>query len=77
MEVHLSDENGPKRSGQASHPDMRCVVEARLEGRQPIAATDQTATIDQAVQGATDKLARMIDSALGRTAQGGRASRHA
>jgi hypothetical protein len=31
VEVHLSDENGDKR-GQN---DKRCVMEARLEGRQP------------------------------------------
>ncbi len=33
MEVHRSDENGSK-SGQN---DKRCVTEARLEGRQPVA----------------------------------------
>ena len=77
VEVHLSDQNGPLRDGQATQPDKRCVMEARLEGRQPIAATDQAATLDQAVRGAADKLARMIDSALGRTAQGDRNSRHA
>lgn len=64
VEVHLSDQNGDK-SGQQ---DKRCVMEARLEGRQPIAATDEAATLDQAVRGAADKLARLIDSQLGRAA---------
>lgn len=62
VEVHLSDENGDK-SGQN---DKRCLMEARLEGRQPIAVTDEAATVDQAVDGASDKLARLIESTLGR-----------
>ena len=46
VEVHLSDENGDK-DGQN---DMRCMMEARLEGRQPIAVTHQAATLDEAVE---------------------------
>ena len=42
------------------------MMEARLEGRQPIAVTHQAATLDQAVDGAADKLARLIESTLGR-----------
>ena len=62
VEVHLSDENSSK-SGQN---DKRCMMEARLEGRQPIAVTHQAATLDEAVDGAADKLARLIESTLGR-----------
>lgn len=62
LEVHLSDQNGAK-SGQR---DKRCVMEARLEGRQPIAASDYAETLGQAVRGAADKLARLIDTQLGR-----------
>jgi ribosome-associated translation inhibitor RaiA len=61
IEVHLSDENGDK-NGQY---DKRCMMEARLEGRQPIAVTHQAATLDQAVDGAADKLTRLIESTLG------------
>ena len=63
VEVHLSDENSDKKGG---NDDLRCTMEARLEGRKPIAVTHQGATLDQAVDGATDKLTRSIDSALGR-----------
>lgn len=63
VEVHLSDENTDKKGGG---DDMRCVLEARLEGRQPIAVTHQAATLDQAVDGAADKLTRLIASTLGR-----------
>ena len=36
VEVHLSDENSDKKGG---NDDMRCMMEAHLEGRQPIAVT--------------------------------------
>jgi len=62
VEVHLSDEN----SAKGGQHDKRCLMEARLEGRQPIAVTHQAATLDEAVDGAADKLARLIDSDLGR-----------
>lgn len=36
VEVHLSDENSNKKGG---NDDMRCVMEARVEGHRPIAVT--------------------------------------
>lgn len=63
VEVHLSDENSDKKSGDNN---MRCLMEARLQGRQPVAVTHQAATLDQAVDGAADKLIRLIESTLGR-----------
>jgi hypothetical protein len=33
IEVHLSDENGKKEG----HNDIQCILEARIEGRDPIA----------------------------------------
>ncbi len=62
VEVHLSDQNGAK----GGEDDKRCVMEARLQGRQPAAVTCHAPSLDQAVDGAADKLARMIDSTLGR-----------
>jgi ribosome-associated translation inhibitor RaiA len=62
IEVHLSDENGTKTGGH----DMRCMIEARLEGHQPIAATHEAETIDQAIDGAADKLKHSLDHTLGR-----------
>jgi ribosome-associated translation inhibitor RaiA len=61
VEVHLSDENGDK-SGQN---DKRCVMEARLEGRQPVAVTHQAATLEAAVDGAAGQLTRVIEKTLG------------
>jgi len=63
VEVHLSDENSDKKNG---NDDMRCMLEARLEGRQPIAVTHHAQTLDQAVDGAADKLSSLIESTLGR-----------
>jgi ribosomal subunit interface protein len=63
VEVHLSDENSDKKVGNDT---MRCVMEARLEGRHPIAVTHQAATLEQAVNGAAKKLTRSIESTIGR-----------
>ncbi len=60
VEVHLSDENGDK-NGQK---DKRCVMEARLEGRQPTAVTCEAATLAQAVAGAADKLKSSIENTV-------------
>jgi len=65
VEVHLTDEDGHK-SGQN---DKCCVMEARLEGRQPIVASDRSETLEQAVNGAAGKLARLVESTLGRAAR--------
>jgi ribosome-associated translation inhibitor RaiA len=62
VEVHLSDENADK----GGLHDHRCMLEARLEGRQPVAVTEHAATQDQAVHGAAQKLAHLLDSTFGR-----------
>lgn len=62
VQVHLSDEDGDKKGKN----DKRCMLEARLERRQPIVVTDNAATLNQALDGAIDKLIRMIESILGR-----------
>jgi len=62
VEVHLSDENSSHKGGT----DKRCVMEARLEGMQPVAVTDQAENMEQAVNGAADKLEKLVDHELGR-----------
>ncbi len=62
VEVHVADENGAKTGGN----DKRCVMEARLEGRQPAAVTFDAASVHQAIDGAADKLVRLLEHALGR-----------
>jgi ribosomal subunit interface protein len=63
VEVHLSDENSNKKVG---HDAMRCMLEARIEGCQPIVVTNHASTLDKAVDGAADKLTRLIEHTLGR-----------
>jgi Sigma 54 modulation protein / S30EA ribosomal protein len=64
VEVHLDDANGAK----GGLNDKRCMLEARLEGRQPIAVTHHADTITQAVHGAAENLVRVIESTLARAA---------
>ena len=58
VEIHLADENGHKNGGN----DIRCMLEARLEKRQPIAVTCHANTVEQAVNEALDKLKTSIET---------------
>jgi ribosome-associated translation inhibitor RaiA len=62
VEVHLSDENSEKSVDGGN----RCMLEARITGYQPIAVTEHSVNLHQAISGAADKLKRAVDSALGR-----------
>ncbi|WP_439554785.1 HPF/RaiA family ribosome-associated protein [Dyadobacter sp.] len=62
LEVHLSDENGHKE-GQN---DIRCLIEARLEGRQPIAVSNDANEGFLAVRGASEKLKNALETVIGR-----------
>ena len=62
IEVHLSDENSEKSVDGGS----LCTLEARVTGYKPVAVSNHAATLHQAINGASDKLKRAIDSALGR-----------
>jgi ribosome-associated translation inhibitor RaiA len=62
VEVHLSDINGQKGGAD----DKRCLLEARIGGLQPIAVTHQAATLHDAVDGAADKLKKVLQNTLGK-----------
>ena len=62
LEVHLSDEDGNKDGLN----DIRCMLEARLEGRPPIAVKNQANTHELAVKGAMEKLKNSLTTSLGR-----------
>jgi ribosome-associated translation inhibitor RaiA len=62
VEVHLSDENSQK----GGNSDKRCMIEARLEGRNPDAVTDEASTIEQAVNGAVEKIKSLLESRVER-----------
>lgn len=71
IEVHISDENGPKSGAN----DIRCMLEARIEHRQPIAVTHHGDTVALAVHGAAHELVSLIEHRLGRTEAGRHAVR--
>ena len=62
VEIHVSDVNGP-RGGAA---DLRATLEARVNGVQPVAVSDNGSTVDRAILGAAKKAARALDHQLGK-----------
>ena len=62
VEVHFSLDN----AGKPGAGDKRCMVEARLNGRPPIAVTNHDDTLPAALNGAVHKLVRAIEHAIGR-----------
>lgn len=63
VSVHFRDENSDKKGGII---DIRCLIEADLDGHRPVAVTNHAATWEQAVVGAAGKLVSSLDSILGR-----------
>ncbi|MCL5129296.1 HPF/RaiA family ribosome-associated protein [Algibacter sp. L4_22] len=62
IEVHLKDENGDKDGFN----NIYCLLEARLEGRQPIAITTQADTTDLAVSDAISKIKSALKTIIGK-----------
>lgn len=46
--------------------DIRCVMEALIDGQSPAVATQHADTVDEAVRGAAHRPERVIESQLGR-----------
>src|SRR4051794_1226936 len=62
VEVHVSDVNGPR----GGHSDLRCTLEARVNGIPPVAVIEEGNDVDRAVIGAAKKAVRALDHQLGR-----------
>jgi hypothetical protein len=62
VEVQLRDTNSSK-SGLV---DKRCMLEARITGREPVAATHHAPSQDEAFRGATQRLIHLLDHTLGK-----------
>ena len=62
IEVHLSDENGGKEGLQDKH----CLLEARIEGQQPLVVSSNGSSIEVAVSSAISKLKTSLNTTLGR-----------
>ncbi len=66
VEIHVRDENSNKKGGS---DDIRCLMEARLGGLQPVAVSHNAATFEDAVEAAAGKMQRSLASTLGRLNQ--------
>ncbi|MNS48500.1 Sigma 54 modulation protein / S30EA ribosomal protein [compost metagenome] len=62
VEVHLRDENGDKPGPH----DMRCQLEARPKGHQPVSVTHKASTMEQAIDGAATKLEHALEHMFGK-----------
>ncbi len=62
VEVHLRDESAGRTTGE----DIRCLLEARLAGLDPVAVTHDATTSSDALRGATERLAALVSSKLER-----------
>lgn len=61
IEVHISDQNGSKNGLN----DKRCSMEARLEGRSPLAITANVDTVEHDESYATEKLKSSLETIIG------------
>lgn len=80
IEVYVSDDNGGKKGADRTHHKaharasgrpvgadvIRCTLEARITGHQPVAVTNHAPTFGEAISGAAEKLERSLDHTLGR-----------
>lgn len=60
IEVQLSDENS------AGASDKRCMMEARLNGHEPLAVRHHAQTQDLAFRGGAQKLLRLLEHTFGK-----------
>ena len=60
VEVHLSEQKSHHSPGENEH----CMLEARLAGHQPIAVTHRGETMEQAIDGAVERLQRLLDDTI-------------
>jgi ribosome-associated translation inhibitor RaiA len=61
VEVHFNDVNSDKGGN-----DQRCMMEARVAGKQPIAVTHQAPSIALAISGALAQLGRKLERIFGK-----------
>jgi len=62
LEVHLSDENGSKDGLE----DKRCLIEAKITGKEPIAVANLGNNYDLAIAGALTKLKSKLETVAGK-----------
>jgi hypothetical protein len=63
IEVQLTDENHVAKGGGS---DKRCMLEARVNGRAPVAVTNFATNQDLAFRGAVEKLSHALEHEFGK-----------
>jgi ribosome-associated translation inhibitor RaiA len=63
VEVHLHDTNSHAKQ---SNDDKRCGIEVRVAGLEPLNVSHNAAEIDQAIDGASEKMVSLLDRHLGK-----------
>ena len=56
IEIHLRDES----AGRETPDDIRCLLEARPNGLDPVVVSHHATTVTEALDGATDKLEDLL-----------------
>jgi hypothetical protein len=62
VEVQLRDTN----SGKKGADDIRCMLEARVTGHEPVTATHHASNQDEAFRGATQRLIHALEHTFGK-----------
>ena len=62
VDIHLGTTNNHK----AGNGDKRCMIEVRMDGREPIVVTREATTLAPAIHDAIHALKQTIENALGR-----------
>jgi len=62
VEVHIGDENGSKSGAD----DKRCQIEARPKGHQPLSVTHKAESLEQAIEGAAEKMRHALEHLVGK-----------
>lgn len=57
VEVHLTDENSRAKGGD---DDIRCLIEARPAGKQPVSVDVRSANVEEAIHEATSTMERRL-----------------
>lgn len=62
VQVHLGEESGARKGP----PDLRCVLEARLTGHEPVVVRRHATTKDELVRGAVEGMRVALERLYGR-----------